>query len=71
MLVGTGGTSKLLGHFLNFFFCLFLHTEIGFTIVVHHRGSFVDEPKLHYKGGDVDAIHGLELTLGLTLKLYH
>ena len=34
---------------------------MGFTIAVHHRGSFVDEPKLHYKGGDVDAIHGLDI----------
>ena len=34
---------------------------MGFTVVIHHRGRFVDKPRITYEGGDVMAFHGLDL----------
>lgn len=32
-----------------------------FSLIVHHEGSIVTEPVIHYVGGDVNIVHGVDL----------
>ncbi|KAJ1404518.1 hypothetical protein SESBI_26503 [Sesbania bispinosa] len=34
---------------------------MAFTLVVHHKGAFVSDPFLRYKGGDVHAFYNMEI----------
>ncbi|KAG5027446.1 hypothetical protein JHK86_023360 [Glycine max] len=35
---------------------------MSFSIVIHNMGSWVNEPQLYYKGGEVHVIHGLDVS---------
>lgn len=35
---------------------------MSFSIVIHSMGSWVNEPQLYYKGGEVHVIHGLDVS---------
>ncbi|KAJ1387747.1 hypothetical protein SESBI_39735 [Sesbania bispinosa] len=34
---------------------------MSFTLVVHHRGAFVNDPFLRYKGGDITAFYNMDI----------
>ncbi|KAJ1396974.1 hypothetical protein SESBI_32146 [Sesbania bispinosa] len=34
---------------------------MSFTLVVHHRGAFVSDPYMRYKGGDVTAFYNMNI----------
>ena len=39
----------------------FLFCRMSFTVVIHHRGKFVDKPNVRYEGGEVTAIHNVDI----------
>lgn len=52
-----GGESLYLWHcIMTDYYC-----RMTFSMVVNHFGSFVNEPYLHYKGGEVHMYHGLDV----------